>query len=45
LTGGEVLKEEDEQQEEFESKEEKYFMESYRNATTPLHLACILGHD
>lgn len=20
-------------------------MEAYRNATTPLHLACILGHD
>jgi ankyrin repeat protein len=25
--------------------EEKYFMEGYRNATTPLHVACILGYD
>ena len=44
LTGGEVAKEEEEQQ-EYDSQEEKYFMEAYRNATTPLHLACILGHD
>lgn len=37
----------DEQQdeEEYESLEEKYFVEAYKNATTPLHLASILGHD
>jgi hypothetical protein len=44
LTGGEACKEEEEQ-EEFDSNEEKYFMEAYKNSTTPLHLAAILGFD
>ena len=47
LTGGEVQKESGDEQEEeqYESNEERFFMEAYKNATTPLHLACILGHD
>eukprot|EP00347_Sterkiella_histriomuscorum_P001332 403372439 len=51
LTGGEVHKDTDDngqgnqEEEEYDSLEEKYFMEAYKNATTPLHLACILGHD
>ena len=38
-------KEEVEEVDEFESQEEKYFMESYRNAMTPLHLSVVLGQD
>lgn len=47
LTNSETNKEEQEQQEEvvYDSEEEKNFMEAYKNAMTPLHLACILGHD
>ncbi len=41
LTGNEN-KEEDEE-EEYDSLEEKYFMEAYRNAMTPLHLSVVLG--
>lgn len=32
-------------EDEFESEEERNFMEAYKNCTTPLHLACILGYD
>jgi len=47
LTGGEVHRDagDDQEEEHYDSEEEKFFMEAYKNATTPLHLACILGHD
>ena len=46
LTGSEASRDaEQQEEEEYESSEEKYFMEAYKNATSPLHLACILGHD
>lgn len=32
-------------EDEFESVEEKNFVESYKNCMTPLQLACILGQD
>ena len=45
LTGHENKDNEDEQEEEYDSLEEKYFMEAYRNAMTPLQLSVVLGHD
>lgn len=38
-------KDDDENEEHFDSIEEKYFMEAYKNATTPLHLSAVLGYD
>lgn len=43
LSGNENKDEEEE--EEYDSLEEKYFMEAYRNAMTPLQLSVVLGHD
>lgn len=50
MNGGEMIKDESEEglginEEEFESAEEKNFMEAYKNCMTPLQLACILGAD
>lgn len=47
LTGGEMVKDDDKNEEEevFESLEERNFMDAYKNSMTPLHLACILGYD
>lgn len=39
------MDEDEENENEYESLEEKYFMEAFKNAMTPLHLACVLGHD
>jgi ankyrin repeat protein len=33
------------QEDEFESTEEKNFVEAYKNCMTPLQLSCILGQD
>lgn len=47
LNAGELLKDDsDEGQnaaEEYDSVEEKNFMDAYKNCMTPLQLACILG--
>lgn len=49
LNGGELLKDDSEEgqnaanEEDYESIEEKNFMDAYKNSMTPLHLACILG--
>lgn len=46
LNNGEIVKSEDEQEdEEFESLEEKYFLEAFKNCMTPLHVASVLGFD
>lgn len=46
LNNGEIVKPEDEQEdEEFESLEEKYFLEAFKNCMTPLHVASVLGFD
>jgi ankyrin repeat protein len=47
LNGGEIVKDDraEEETEEYESLEEKNFMEAYKNCMTPLHLASILGND
>lgn len=43
LSSNEVAKEEEE--ENYDSLEEKYFMEAFRNAMTPLQVACVLGNE
>jgi len=47
LNGGEIIKEETDPvpDEDYESIEERNFMEAYKNCMTPLQLACILGND
>ncbi len=46
LSGNEMVKEDEMQdEEEYDSLEEKYFMEAFKNAMTPLHVACLLGYD
>ena len=51
LNGGELVKDDpgemnyEEDQQQYESFEEKNFMEAYKNCMTPLHLACIIGSD
>ena len=51
LNGGEMLKDdadgqiEANQEEEYDSIEERNFMEAYKNCMSPLHLSCILGND
>lgn len=50
MNGGEMIKDDSEEglgisDEDYESVEEKNFMEAYKNCMTPLHLACILGSD
>ncbi len=46
LNNGEMVKpEDDEEDEEFESQQERYFMEAFKNCMTPLHVASVLGYD
>mmetsp|Transcript_37597 Transcript_37597/g.57604 ORF Transcript_37597/g.57604 Transcript_37597/m.57604 type:complete len:378 (-) Transcript_37597:385-1518(-) len=46
LTGGELFKEDyDEAEERYDSLEEKFFMEAYKNCMTPLHVAVALGYE
>jgi len=49
LSSGELVKSEegieDDDSEEFDSLEEKYFMEAFKNCMTPLHVATVLGYD
>ena len=47
LHKGELVKEEDdnEDEEEFENIQEKYFMEAFINCMTPLMVAATLGYD
>lgn len=45
LTGGEMVKDDAEDNDEFDSLEERNFMDAYKNSMTPLHIACILGYD
>jgi ankyrin repeat protein len=42
---GELYKDEDEGEEIYDSMEEKFFMEAYKNCMTPLHVAVVLGLD
>ena len=43
LTQGELYSEPSE--ETYDSLEEKFFMEAYKNAMTPLQVAVVLGYD
>lgn len=43
LTQGELYPADDE--ESYESLEEKFFMDAYKNCMTPLHVAVVLGLD
>lgn len=48
LTGGEIQKDDGEggcAEESYDSVEEKFFMEAFKNTMTPLHLACVMGQD
>ena len=45
LTGSEMVKDDAEDNDEFDSLEERNFMDAYKNSMTPLHIACILGYD
>lgn len=46
LNNGELVKpEEIDPDEQFESPEEKCFYDAFKNCMTPLHVACVLGHD
>jgi ankyrin repeat protein len=49
LNSGELVKveegAEDEDDDEFDSLEEKYFMEAFKNCMTPLQVAGVLGYD
>jgi hypothetical protein len=49
LTQGELYKEEYEdkeyQQESYDSLQEKFFMDAYKNCMTPLHVAVVLGYE
>jgi ankyrin repeat protein len=46
LNNGELVKPEDDQEdEEYDSMEEQYFLEAFKNCMTPLHVASVLGYD
>ena len=46
LNNGELVQQEDcPEDEEFDSLEEKYFLEAFKNCLTPLHVASVLGYD
>ena len=45
LNSGELEKDAYHEDENYESLEEKYFMEAYNNTMTPLQLAVVLGSD
>lgn len=46
LTQGELFKEDyDDSDAQYESVQEKFFMDAYKNSMTPLHLAVILGYE
>jgi len=48
LNSGELVKDEEGEEaddEEFDSLEEKYFMEAFKNCMTPLQVATVLGYD
>jgi ankyrin repeat protein len=49
LNSGELVKveegAEEEDDDEFDSLEEKYFMEAFKNCMTPLQVASVLGYD
>ena len=46
LTQGELFKEEyDDAEAQYQSLEEKFFMDAYKNSMTPLHVAVILGYE
>lgn len=45
LNNGELVKPDEDQEEDYDSVEEQYFLEAFKNCMTPLHLACTLGHD
>ena len=48
LTNGELVKEEDQNEaaeQQFDSVQEKCFMEAFMNCMTPLHVASVLGYD
>lgn len=47
LNKGELVKEEDQnnEEEEYDSIQEKCFMEAFMNCMTPLHVASTLGYD
>jgi len=40
-----MVKDDAEDNDEFDSLEERNFMDAYKNSMTPLHIACILGYD
>ena len=46
MTQGELFKEEyEDNEEQYDSLQEKYFMEAYKNCMTPLHVAVVLGYE
>lgn len=46
LHTGELVKpEDDDEDEEYDTLQEKYFMEAFKNCMTPLHVASVLGYD
>ena len=46
LTQGELYKEEfEDDQQQFDSLQEKFFMDAYKNCMTPLHVAVVLGYE
>lgn len=45
LNNGELVKPEDDEDQEYDSVEEQYFFEAFKNCMTPLHVASVLGHD
>lgn len=40
-----MVKPEEDQEDDCDSLEEKYFLEAFKNCMTPLHVASVLGHD
>jgi ankyrin repeat protein len=46
LTQGELVKDDyDDNESQFDSLEEKFFVEAYKNSMTPLHVALVLGNE
>ena len=46
LTQGELVKEDyDDSEQHFDSLEERFFVEAYKNSMTPLHVAVVLGNE
>lgn len=45
LSNGELVKPEDDTEDEYESEEERLFLHAFKNTMTPLHLACVLGNE